>query len=213
MRRVPWMLVVVAAAFTTGGASAGESGGHAAQLSGIAPPVLGKAVDVRVVSGAVRVRTRGSDRVVALESAKRIPVGSTVDARLGTAELTSAAGKTGGTQRGRFSGAVFVVAQSKSDPLTELSLKGGNLSACSRLPGGGAARVHRRRLSSSVHGSFRTRGRNAAATARGTKWTMTDTCSGTLTVVQRGTVDVRDLAKRTTVVVHEGKSYMARPPG
>ena len=46
---------------------------------------------------------------------------------------------------------------------------------------------------------------------RGTKWLTQDTCSGTLVRVKRGTVTVRDFAKKKTVVVKKGKSYVARP--
>ena len=46
---------------------------------------------------------------------------------------------------------------------------------------------------------------------RGTKWLTQDTCGGTLVRVKRGTVTVRDFAKKKTVVVKKGKSYVARP--
>ena len=76
--------------------------------------------------------------------------------------------------------------------------------------GAAAARKRKRRLFSSVKGRFRTRGRNASATVRGTSWTMTDTCAGTLTVVKSGSVTVRDLVKRKTVKLKKGQRYMAR---
>ena len=205
MRRVPWMLVAVAAVLA--------AGRPPARAQALADPVLGKAVNVRVVAGTVRVRNRGSSKVVELGSARRISVGSTVDTRLGTVELTSAAGNNGSTQSGRVSDGVFVVSQSESNPLTVLSLRGGHLASCPTQASGAADRVHHRRLSVRVHGLFRTRGRNGAATARGTTWTMKDSCSGTLTVVHRGTVDVRDFAKHSTVAVPAGRSYTARPAG
>jgi hypothetical protein len=61
-------------------------------------------------------------------------------------------------------------------------------------------------------GRFRTRGRYAAATVRGTVWTMSDRCDGTLTVVQRSTVAVRDFVRHITVLVHAGHRYLARAP-
>ena len=45
---------------------------------------------------------------------------------------------------------------------------------------------------------------------RGTKWLTEDRCGGTLVRVRRGSVTVRDFAKRKTVVVKKGKSYLAR---
>ena len=52
-----------------------------------------------------------------------------------------------------------------------------------------------RHLWGSGHGSFRTRGRYASATVRGTVWLQKDTCSGTLTVVRRGVVTVKDFVR------------------
>jgi hypothetical protein len=68
-------------------------------------------------------------------------------------------------------------------------------------------------LRSNVHGKFRTRGRYSAATVRGTAWTTTDRCDGTLVTVQRGTVSVQDLVRHVTVVVRAGHRYLANAPG
>ena len=53
-------------------------------------------------------------------------------------------------------------------------------------------------------------GRYSAATVRGTDWTVTDRCDGTLTTVRRGTVVVRDFRLRRTILLRAGKSYLAR---
>jgi hypothetical protein len=45
---------------------------------------------------------------------------------------------------------------------------------------------------------------------RGTIWSVADYCGGTLTKVESGVVDVRDLARRKTVRVSAGKRYLAR---
>ena len=60
------------------------------------------------------------------------------------------------------------------------------------------------------HGHFRTKGKYSSATVRGTAWLTIDRCDGTLTVVQRGTVDVFDNRRRKTIVVHAGQTYLAR---
>jgi hypothetical protein len=60
-------------------------------------------------------------------------------------------------------------------------------------------------------GRFRTAGKFASATVRGTKWLVEDTCAGTLTRVARGVVTVRDTVRRRTVTVRKGKRYLARP--
>jgi ferric-dicitrate binding protein FerR (iron transport regulator) len=47
---------------------------------------------------------------------------------------------------------------------------------------------------------------------RGTKWLVQDQCNGTLTVVKRGVVQVRDFRKHKTVNVRAGRSYLATAP-
>jgi ferric-dicitrate binding protein FerR (iron transport regulator) len=67
-----------------------------------------------------------------------------------------------------------------------------------------------RRLFGDGKGNFRTRGRNAAATVRGTRWGVQDRCDGTLVTVRRGRVSVRDLVRHRTVLVKAGHTYLAR---
>jgi ferric-dicitrate binding protein FerR (iron transport regulator) len=67
-----------------------------------------------------------------------------------------------------------------------------------------------RRLWGDGKGRFRTRGRHGAATVKGTKWLTQDSCDSTLVRVKRGTVVVRDFAKKKTVTVKQGRSYVAR---
>ena len=66
------------------------------------------------------------------------------------------------------------------------------------------------KLLATAHGRFRTRGRFSAGTVRGTVWGTRDRCDGTLTVVRRGTVLVRDFRRRKTIAVHAGHTYLAR---
>jgi hypothetical protein len=61
------------------------------------------------------------------------------------------------------------------------------------------------------HGSFRTHGRYSSGTVRGTTWTTTDRCDGTLTTVQRGSVTVLDFGTRQTITLNAGQSFLARP--
>jgi hypothetical protein len=107
------------------------------------------------------------------------------------------------------------VRQTRKNPLTTLSMSGGGLGKCGRpLPSGGAAKKRSRSLFSNVtKGShYRSRGRNSAATVRGTKWTMTDSCAGTLTTVKQGTVVVRDFTLRKNRTLKAGQHYLAKPP-
>lgn len=186
------------------------------------PPVRGVTVNAVPEKGKVLVKL-GKKGFVPLESIGRsIPVGATLDTRKGTVRLTTAAkgGKgTKGLQIGHFSEGMFRFTQTKKNPLTTLSMTGAGLNACSRLPHGGSAKVAaakrkpRRSLFSHVKGHFRTRGRNSAATVRGTTWRMTDTCSGTRTTVLSGAVQVRNFTLRKTKTVKAGHSYFARVPG
>ena len=73
-----------------------------------------------------------------------------------------------------------------------------------------ASRRTIRRLRVKAKGRYRTRGRNSAATVRGTDWTIADRCEGTLTTVRRGTVKVRDFGRHKTVIVGAGQSYLAK---
>ncbi len=176
------------------------------------PPVpqLGKTVVV-TPTGTVRVTLPGSGRSYVLRGTSEVPVGSTFDVRNGKVSLVSAVpGNT--TQSGRFWGGFFRVTQSKSRSLhgmTTLELRG--RLTCSQASS--AATKKRRTITlwgSDRRGKFRTRGRNATATVRGTVWRTTDRCDGTLVTVSSGAVSVRDSVRRRTVTVRKGHSYLAR---
>src|SRR5205823_6307125 len=114
----------------------------------------------------------------------------------------------------------FQVKQSRSGGgVTDIVLRGGDFSSCG--PRGGharrsavgsarAPRVIRRLWGSDPHGRFRTHGRNSIATVRGTSWVTTDRCDGTHTRGTSGSVSVRDLVSKKTVLVRAGHSYLAR---
>ncbi|MEA2448984.1 MAG: tripartite motif-containing protein 71 [Thermoleophilaceae bacterium] len=180
------------------------------------PPQLGTTANAQAVSGLVKVRTPGASGFVTLgrSGVTQIPIGSMVDTKKGTVSLTLAKNKSGGTQTGTFKGGRFKVAQSTKlgqKGLTELSLTGGSFKGCSAKGARAARRSRSRRLFSSVHGRFRTRGRNSTATVRGTKWLTKDTCAGTLTQVMQGTVIVRDFRLRKNITLKKGQRYLARP--
>jgi hypothetical protein len=156
---------------------------------------------------------------VSLTKARQVPFGSTFDTTRGTVRLGTAAGAGKPIQNGDFAGGRFVLGQTRKNPLTTLSMTGGGLGSCgTRVPNGGASKHavraarHRRTLFASVRGRFRNRGRNSDASVRGTKWTMTDTCAGTLTVVRQGSVLVRDFTLRKNKLVKAGHRYFARAP-
>jgi Ca2+-binding RTX toxin-like protein len=183
------------------------------------PPVLGRKVVVAAERGDPEFGPTGIRRTVPLEGRLRIPVGSQVDATKASVRLSAAASRRR-TQSGTFSGARFRVLQRRTRrPVTELRLKGGNFRRCRRtiLRGGtvavGVSRRAIRRLGGRARGHFRARGRNSAATVRGTVFSVTDRCDGTLTRVRRGVVRVRDFRRRRTIVLRAGGRYLARARG
>ncbi len=97
--------------------------------------------------------------------------------------------------------------------ITELALTGSSFARCgSTGKASTSARSKRRvrRLWGDGKGAFRTKGRHAAATVRGTRWLVEDRCDGTLVKVSRGRVEVRDKIRLRTVQVRAGRSYLAR---
>jgi hypothetical protein len=182
-------------------------------LAPSAAPELGQSVGVSAQAGSVLVRLPGSTRAVALTDAASVPVGSIVDTRRGTVNLSSALPGEA-SQTGTFHGGLFEVRQpAGTHGMTELVLRG-PLPTC---PAGGARAAsasakHPPRVlwGRDDHGRFRTRGSNSVATVRGTSWYVADRCDGTLTRVTSGSVSVRDLRRQRTVVVRAGQSYLAR---
>jgi hypothetical protein len=189
-----------------------------ATTASLPPPVQGKFVNAVPERGQVLVKV-GKRRFVPLASlGSQVPVGAILDTRKGAVRLTSAKNSRGAVQVGHFSRGQFRFTQTRKNPLTTLSMVGGRLGSCSLLPRGGSPKAsaakkgRRRTLFSSVKGRFRTRGRNSEATVRGTTWTLTDTCAGTLTSVKTGRVEVRDFRLRKTIQLKAGRSYLAHPP-
>jgi hypothetical protein len=172
-------------------------------------PVLGKAVTLSGVQGTVTVRRPGSTATTTLSSAAAVPVGALIDAREGSLTLTSAGAK-GATQRARFSGGRFRVKQlASSGGVTDLVLAG-RPTCTARASAGETRRRRPPRPWGDGKGRFRTHGRNAVATVRGTKWLVEETCSGTLVRVTRGVVSVRDKRTGKTKTVRAGGRYLAK---
>ena len=68
-----------------------------------------------------------------------------------------------------------------------------------------------RRLWAKGKGHYRVIGRYASTTVRGTWWLTADRCDGTLASVKQGTVAVRDVPRKKTVLVTAGHNYLAAP--
>ena len=179
------------------------------------PPVAGKTVNAKVKAGKVRFRLPGQAAFVELTAPQQLPIGTTFDTTAGRVTLTSAADAKGATQHAWFYEGTFTLGQTTgSQPITTLTLAGA-LPDCTKGARAAATTAKRkqRHLWGDGKGRFRTSGRFASATVRGTRWVVSDRCDGTLTRVVRGTVAVRDRVRKKTVVVRAGEQYLARAPG
>jgi hypothetical protein len=179
-----------------------------------ATPVAGKSVAGTVAEGKVLVKTPGG-KFVALDPTKPIPLGSTIDTKNGAILLTAQQRTNGKPQTAKFFDGIFKITQTKTT--TDLTLTEALAKCPARHTAHAAAKKKKkkpksRKLWGDGSGSFRTRGQYSAATVRGTRWLVQDSCSGTLTKVRKGAVTVRDLVKRRTIIVRAGKKYLARPP-
>jgi hypothetical protein len=176
----------------------------------VPPPVVGVNVNVAPVSGVVLVRLPHTTTFVPLASLKSVPVGAELDTTRGRVRLTSAAAR-GGTQTAVFYQGRAVVGQARAAvPVTTLTLSGPLVCPKGKRKSAAAPPPRTRALWGSGKGNFRTNGRYASATVRGTIWLTQDRCDGTLVRVRSGRVQVFDRVKRRTVTVRAGKSYLAR---
>jgi hypothetical protein len=198
-------------------------------------PSLGKSFDVSAAKGRVLIKLHG--KFVPLTELRQIPAGTVVNALHGTLSLTTAAPpgskkskskKSGAkTQTATFGGAVFKVTQDRNGvskgvatvSLVEGAFKGSpSFASCKAHKGKASAAAVSKKvlqlLHASGHGKFRTKGRYAAATVRGTIWTTADRCDGTLVHSIKDSVTVNDLVRHKTVIVRAGHSYLAlaKPP-
>ena len=173
-------------------------------------PTTAKFVDATVVSGTVLIQIPPSKKFVQLKTGDVIPVGSVVDATGGRVRITIAQ-PNGTLQATDFFQGVFQVTQAKNG-LATMVLRGGSLARCGRAAAVHSAKSKKvvRHLWGAGSGKFRTKGRYAAASIRGTTWDTIDRCDGTLVRVTQGSVTVRDFKKKRNIVVKRGQSYLAK---
>jgi hypothetical protein len=179
------------------------------------PPVLAKSVNAKPVSGQVFLLVGG--KLVPLTEADQLRSGTVVDTRHGSLQLTTASSQKKKRQTGTFGGGIFKITQVHSGlttlSLVENALKGAPSFASCKTKGAHAAALSQKQLQllhASAKGKFRTKGRYAAATVRGTKWTIADRCDGTLTHDLTDSVVVNDFVRHKTIVLHAGQSYLAK---
>jgi hypothetical protein len=144
-----------------------------------------------------------------------VPFNSTVDVTNGTLTIVSTAGTLTVNGAGGITAAFKLVrGKDGKTPVVELRLVKGDFSPCKRKKAS-ASRAQNartvRQLWGNGKGHFRTDGRYASATVRGTDWLTADRCDGTRVQVRTGVVAVLDIPHRRTVTVRAGGSYLAKP--
>jgi hypothetical protein len=185
-------------------------------------PVAGETFNAAPEGDGVLVRRPGDGSVIELDQPASLPVGTRVDARQGEVEIHTApaAGTRLKRQAAKFRGGNFRVGQPRrGDRVVSIDLIHGEFAELcpdetptsrSRARAAGSRRTMRT-LWGSGKGRFRTRGRHAAATVRGTVWNVEDRCDATVVRVREGAVDVEDFGTGETKSVKAGQQYVARP--
>jgi hypothetical protein len=199
-------------------------------------PTLGRTFNVAPVSGLVLVLVHG--HLVPLTELEQVGPGVVFDTRHGTLQVTSATGNGGAqtsaaghkkakTQSGKFGGAVFKIHQAAGGGnkglttimMVESAFKGAPsqapCNAGSTTTPAQAAKVSKKVLQllhATGKGRFSSSGRYAAATVRGTSWTMSALCGGTLTHDLTDSVVVTDFVRHKKIILHPGQSYLAPGP-
>lgn len=177
----------------------------------IAPhPEFGESVMLTLVSGKVTYRAPGS-KAKDLSGSVIVPNNTLVDATDGHVKVTVEHDASNTAQdSAEVWGSAFRVGQNKKG-VTTFVLVGASLSSNSaRTATVARRRKHRRSLWVNGEGNFQTRGKRASAILRGTYFLTQETDQGTLFVVRRGAVAVRDFGTKRTTVVTQGHSYLAR---
>jgi hypothetical protein len=193
------------------------------------PPVRNQSAVITTVQGTIKIKLPGKKARKLRKRGENVPLGTVVDASKGRATIATVNARGAKPQKSWFYDGAFSVSQRGGvKPVTDIKLQSprfATLCATSSTTAGAesaalvsrATRKRRRARSKRVvtslwgdgKGSFRTTGRNSAATVRGTKWLTQERCDGTLTRVVRGVVKVKNLRTGKVVTITGGHSYLA----
>ena len=211
--------MAVGAACLVGAACAGAHTPTGTQATYGTPPApkFARSVVLKPIGGKVLIRLPGTGSgFVRLTATRVVPVGTVVDTNAGRVSLTSATPAPTRFQTGEFFLGTFQVQQTRAGgALVSLVIRDGLTQSACAAPAAHGAAVSKKILGllrGSAKGHFRTVGRFAAATVRGTDWGVRDRCDGTLTVVRTGVVVVRDFRLHRNVIVRAGQTYLAKAP-
>lgn len=173
-------------------------------------PQIGETFALTYVSGVVRYKRPKGSYVRLQSGSVLLPMGTVVDATNGHARVTVETVDSGALSEGEFWDGKFGVFQGKRPPaVAELRMAGGDFGTCasgSRKKARRSARKVVRQLWANAKGKFRTKGRFASATVRGTRWLTEDLCLATRVTVEEGVVSVYDSRRKTTTSVGAGDS-------
>jgi hypothetical protein len=197
-----------------GGPSTGSPAASTAS-GALPPPTFSKSVDLRLLSGSVRVKLPGAGGFVALQAARQVPLGTVIDVRAGVVRLSAAYPLASQFAVADFRSGVFEVLQDPAGKgLTDLRVQNTEAERVACGSGHAPSRELTGRqlglLLGDGRGAFRTDGEFSAATVRGTAWGVRNRCDGTLTVVRRGIVLVTDFRLHKNVILHAGQTYLAK---
>jgi hypothetical protein len=216
-RSMDYALLLAASVLCVAGPS-GCGGGDKERSQGkLPPPTFAETVIVSSVTGKISVELPAASRFTRLSGARRVPVGTAVDASAGVVRLVAATGTPAHVDAGNFQAGIFEIRQDRAEPgVTELRIR--NDQAARKACGPASERTTGRRGSTRLFGRllgdatgrFRTRGEFSTATTRGTKWGVRNRCDGTLTIVRRGEVVVTDLRLHKNVVVRAGHRVLIK---
>jgi hypothetical protein len=172
-------------------------------------PVYQKTVVIQPAGGKTLVQLPGTTTFVPVDVTRGIPLGSIVDTRHSRIRLFAIPKPGKPAESALFYDGLFKVTQ-LAGGVTQMVL----VEQLAKCPTGKAASIAKkkpktRKLWGDGSGAFSTKGQYSAATVRGTKWLVQDSCGKTLTRVAKGVVSVQDLVKRKTVLVRAPHSYTA----
>ncbi len=200
---------------------------------GNVPPLAGIRTLVRLISGTVYVKLPSNAArplqagplagFIPLKGIAALPIGTIVDARLGSLSVQSAADGRAVTDPRRRVGqatlasSIFQIRQARlrraalraraiPTSLVLASAPADSLRCRGRAPVKGAVRT----LAAQVKGLFRVSGGASRAEGRNASWRTTDRCNGTTTRVTRGIVVLYDKVRKRTVTLRAGARYVAR---
>jgi uncharacterized repeat protein (TIGR02543 family) len=167
--------------------------------------------------GTVLINVNG--RFVPLTNFRQVVLGTELDTTKGRVRLTSPDGSTGTFFEGRFKILrVFETVGGKKTAFTLILLSAPLTECAKRTTSGATGNAQRpgkkviRHVWGNTKGKFRTRGKYASATVRGTLWETLDYCDGTLVIVRSGRVDVFDVVKKVHHFITGGRSFFVPAP-